>query len=649
MKKVLLAVVLIALIAAGLYGCGHDAMLETVDETEDVNFFGLDLDGDGWMETLEADTAPAVICRMFSAEEMLAACERHVIEHQYQGGGDCRWLLADDPEICANEELLDCGDLEFSLCAKCVNPGAEEVCDGIDNDCDGLVDEDCPCLSDADCGEGYVCGADHRCYERECDTDGECANDQVCESGLCVEVCLDETDCAEGQVCQDGHCVDDTECRTGADCAGGQLCEDGVCIPADECLAENACDQAFITEDGRCEHFTRPDCCLDDNDCDSDEYCGEDNRCHVRDVCIEDADCPHGLVCESGLCVECVESSDCPASEECRDNYCVDLCQDVFCDPGQVCLTGECGYPACDPANDLPNEGSGDCAPYRDEALATVTPPEGVTLADYGYGCHQGRCKPYEDPDNDEVAPANESWCADGVDGDLDGSADMEDPDCSGPPEPECIWDSDCHDSNPGTVDRCVSGTCAYCTPRCAGRECGPDGCGGSCGSCEQGETCSAAGRCVLPEAEELTVQYYVNSAYIPAGTQSLAMYAVCWRGSSTVLDWQVQTSQSAPFGANTTLTLEFTVFVQGFDLCDVNVTNGQGWWAARCEGIGGTDCVATGDVAYSYNGLLADPVGIVDNDQDGLDYRFAPGLGDSDGDGVGDEQDTCPFSADCS
>lgn len=35
------------------------------------------------------------------------------------------------------------------------------------------------------------------------------------------------------------------------------------------------------------------------------------------------------------------------------------------------------------------------------------------------------------------------------------------------------------------------------CTPQCDGRECGPNQCGGSCGSCpEAAPVCTAAGKC---------------------------------------------------------------------------------------------------------------------------------------------------------
>ncbi len=35
------------------------------------------------------------------------------------------------------------------------------------------------------------------------------------------------------------------------------------------------------------------------------------------------------------------------------------------------------------------------------------------------------------------------------------------------------------------------------CTPNCAGKECGDNGCGGSCGTCGSGKTCNPSGRCV--------------------------------------------------------------------------------------------------------------------------------------------------------
>ena len=45
----------------------------------------------------------------------------------------------------------------------------------------------------------------------------------------------------------------------------------------------------------------------------------------------------------------------------------------------------------------------------------------------------------------------------------------------------------------------CVDGTCVACQPQCEGRQCGPDGCGGSCGTCEAPAACDEAGQCKTP------------------------------------------------------------------------------------------------------------------------------------------------------
>jgi hypothetical protein len=78
----------------------------------------------------------------------------------------------------------------------------------------------------------------------------------------------------------------------------------------------------------------------------------------------------------------------------------------------------------------------------------------------------------------------------------------------------------DCNDSNPCTNDQCldalcehspVEGACCFpecgvgefcvagqclCAPQCLGKECGDDGCGGSCGECQPGFSCSLGGQC---------------------------------------------------------------------------------------------------------------------------------------------------------
>ncbi|TNF32253.1 MAG: hypothetical protein EP329_10840 [Deltaproteobacteria bacterium] len=45
--------------------------------------------------------------------------------------------------------------------------------------------------------------------------------------------------------------------------------------------------------------------------------------------------------------------------------------------------------------------------------------------------------------------------------------------------------------------------TASTCTPDCQARDCGDDGCGGTCGTCESNEVCSTEGRCeCVPECD---------------------------------------------------------------------------------------------------------------------------------------------------
>lgn len=61
-----------------------------------------------------------------------------------------------------------------------------------------------------------------------------------------------------------------------------------------------------------------------------------------------------------------------------------------------------------------------------------------------------------------------------------------------------CNCDSECEGANdccPDYKELCDNG--GSCTPACDGKQCGPDGCGGNCGSCPGGSTCNAgAGKC---------------------------------------------------------------------------------------------------------------------------------------------------------
>ena len=61
---------------------------------------------------------------------------------------DCDDYTIDDPgenfqPACHPAWKVDCNALGYSECARCINPGAAELCDGVDNNCNDEIDEGC--------------------------------------------------------------------------------------------------------------------------------------------------------------------------------------------------------------------------------------------------------------------------------------------------------------------------------------------------------------------------------------------------------------------------------------------------------------------------------------------------------------------------
>ena len=248
--------------------------------------------------------------------------------------------------------------------------------------CSGGTCQEAECESDGDCADGEVClfvdedgnydpDANGFCSAVECEGDGDCGRGESCIDGICYEGSVDNScecsdDCESGQICFAGSCrAPLTSCSNDCECVEGQTCVEGVCeAPVSEC--DPACGEGQTCVDGACQAGAA-----------CDPACGEGQTC-VDGVCQAAgagalcADCTNDDDCggPDDLCVTvtagadaltfcgeaCVDPADCPAGFTCfaavagRPNQCrpitnsCDGCLGTGCSAGQYCdpVTAAC-------------------------------------------------------------------------------------------------------------------------------------------------------------------------------------------------------------------------------------------------------------------------------------------------------------------
>ncbi|MCO6431410.1 MAG: hypothetical protein J5J00_11160 [Deltaproteobacteria bacterium] len=303
-------------------------------------------------------------------------------------------------DFCADQDndghnaSVDCNDQN-----PLVFPGAAESCDGLDNNCDGTVDEGCPVCTDADsdgffaqagCGSAVDCDDANSsvspataevCFDSiDNDCDGEvnegcltCTPGDLCDSGSvgqCATGIFDSNcqcvgDGAENEVCDglDNDCngipddvpgleSDPLNCgQCGNACGAGQNCVGGQCVNSDPCAGVSCNDGNDCTLDscsgGACQFLPLAGATCGENTCEA----GTQTQfiCNSTGSCVGLPSSCGLFACGTGFCnTVCTNDSECSSAAYCAGGVCLaKLGAGAACGGSNECVSGMCSSGVC--------------------------------------------------------------------------------------------------------------------------------------------------------------------------------------------------------------------------------------------------------------------------------------------------------------
>jgi large repetitive protein len=382
-----------------------------------------------------------------------------------------------------------CGGTDCDDSDAAINKAATEICDDIDNDCDGLVDDGLPTAT-------YYADVDGDTYGDATDSEVDCA--------MPTGYVADDTDCDDTDIAVNTAATEacdsiDNNCDGTIDegCGSATFCD----ADADGFDSASLCGGTDCDDSDSAVNPSVVESCDDvDNDCNglvddglpTSTYYADVDGDTYGDVTDSEVDCamPSGYVADDTDCDDTDIAINTAATEACDgiDNNC-DGTIDEGCGTTTFCDSDGDGYDSaslcggtdCDDADSAVNPGAvescdladNDCNGLVDDGLTTYTyyaDVDGDTYGDVtdteidcaapaGYVADDSDCD-----DTDSAINATAIETCDGVDNNCDGAVDEGcatfcDADADGYDSASLCGGTDCDDSdsavNPSAVESC--------------------------------------------------------------------------------------------------------------------------------------------------------------------------------------------------